>query len=447
MQKPLKIKELSKYISTILKKDPILGNVYVEGEVSNFSKSSTGHIYFSLKDDSAMIRCIIFKNMEAAKKCNLKDGDKIHVKGSITTYEAGSYYQILVKEVEEVGLGDIYREYEILKKKFYDEGLFDNLHKKDIPIFSKNIGVVTSPTGAAINDIIDTIKRRFPVANIILFPAAVQGSEAPEQLFYGLDYLDKREDIDVIIIGRGGGSFEDLNAFNDEILVRRIFDAKTPIISAVGHEIDNMLTDFVADKRAATPTAAGEIATPDMVELLNKLNNIESILENKIKSAFKDEYIYLEYADKEINFYNPQDRIKNMIMDLDSKKESMDLYYKKNYSNQVLYLNTLEEKLKRYNPKDKIKYLDLELDNNFYKIKSLFKNKIKFEYKNLDLLKGKLKILNSNYILNKGYAKIVQENNNINSIKNIKIKKDISIYMHDGKVNAKAINKEIFDDK
>lgn len=207
MAKPLTVSELSKYISNVMKRDPILSNVYLEGEVSNYKKSN-GHVYFSLKDKDSMIRCIIFRNMDLSKSCSLSDGMNIIVKGSIITYAAGSYYQILVKNIEMSGEGDIYKQYEILKQKLFDEGLFSDQYKKAIPKFPKSIGVVTSSTGAAIRDIIITIKRRYPICNITLYPAIVQGENAPSDIIKGLLYLDKKEDIDLIIFGRGGGSLK-----------------------------------------------------------------------------------------------------------------------------------------------------------------------------------------------------------------------------------------------
>lgn len=447
MAKPLKIKDLSKYISSILKKDPLLNNICVEGEVSNFMRSSTGHIYFSLKDENAMIRCIIFKNMDAAKNCFLKDGDKIIVRGSITTYDMGSYYQILVKEIEEDGVGDIYQQYEKLKNSLYKEGLFNDDLKKDIPKFCKNIGVVTSPTGAAVKDIIKTVKRRFPISNIIIYPSPVQGEEAPKYLYKALDYLDNRGDMDVIIIGRGGGSFEDLNAFNDETLVRRVYEANTPIISAVGHEIDNMLTDFVADMRAATPTAAGEIVTPDITELLQTFDSMEKTINNKIKLAFKDEYIYLEHLEKEIYYSNPKDKIVNMAKEIDNLKENLEFYYDRQFTKKENELNTLGEKLIRHNPKDKIGYLKKDLDNSYEKLNTSYKIFIKAQNFKIDTLKDKLKILNSDNILKKGYAKICQKDKFINSVESIDKNESINLYMHDGKIVADVIEKEIFDGK
>lgn len=445
MAKPLKIKELSKYISSVLKKDAILSNIYVQGEVSNFMKSSTGHIYFSLKDESAMIRCIIFKNMDIAKTCFLKDGDKVIVNGSITTYDMGSYYQILVKNIEEDGVGDIYQKYEKLKMKLYEEGLFDDDVKKDIPKFCKNIGVVTSPTGAAVKDIIKTVKRRFPISNIIIYPSPVQGDDAPKYLFKALDYLDSRGDMDVIIIGRGGGSFEDLNAFNDENLVRRIYEANTPIISAVGHEIDNMLTDYVADLRAPTPTAAGELVTPNISELLETFDSIEKTINNKIKSSFKDEYVYLEYLEKELHHYNPKDKIDSMVENLDKLEEKIFFYYDRQFTKKLNELNTLGEKLFRYNPEDKLKILNNNLDAYYEKLNSTYKIFIKSENYKIDNLRDKLKILNSDNILKKGYAKICQNTKFINSVKDIDDKQNISLYMKDGKLLANVIEKEIFD--
>ena len=276
-----KVKEVSKYISNVLRRDSFLSNISVEGEVSNFKKSG-GHSYFSIKDDEAMLKCVVFKTIPIAQSLNLTDGQKVVVTGTVMTYEKGSYYQILCKNVEEVGRGNLYEQFLALKEKLSKEGLFNSELKKPIPKFPKNIGVVTAKNGAAIRDILNTLRRRYRIANIYFYPAKVQGIGASDEIALGVKYLDSLDFIDTIIVGRGGGSFEDLNAFNDENLIRTIFNCKKPVISAVGHEIDTMLTDYVADKRAATPTAGAELSSVSMDEIKEFLNQAEKKLNKNI---------------------------------------------------------------------------------------------------------------------------------------------------------------------
>lgn len=336
-----KVKEISKYISNILRKDMILSNISVEGEVSNFKKSG-GHLYFSIKDDEAMLKCVVFKTIPISNTLNLTDGQKVVVKGSLTTYEKGSYYQILCKDVQEVGKGNLYEDFLKLKEKLFSEGLFDLEFKKKLKEYPKNIGVVTAINGAAIRDILNTLKRRYKIANIYIYPVKVQGIGASDEIRLGLEHLDKMN-LDVIIIGRGGGSFEDLNSFNDETLARSVFNAKTPIISAVGHEVDTMLTDFVADVRAATPTAGAELSAKSLDEIISNINLLEDRLNNKITDLISGEKVQLEYFLKELNYYSPIEKIGNFKRDLenlynslntnmknifDSNKRNLDFYFK-----------------------------------------------------------------------------------------------------------------------
>lgn len=256
-----------------------------------------------------MIKCVVFKSVPISNSLNLSDGQKVVVTGSVMTYEKGSYYQILCKNVEEVGKGNLFEQFLALKEKLSKEGLFDLENKKPIPRFPKNIGVVTARTGAAVRDIINTLHRRYRIANIYFYPSKVQGVGASEEISEGIRYLDSLEYIDTIIVGRGGGSFEDLNAFNDENLIRTIYNCKKPIISAVGHEVDTMLTDYVADKRAATPTAGAELSSISVDEIKEFLFQAESKLTKNISELISGEKIQFEHLKKELEYYNPANRI------------------------------------------------------------------------------------------------------------------------------------------
>ena len=253
---PISVKELNLYIKDLVDRDGFLNNVYVKGEISNLKKHYTGHWYFTLKDKDSLIKCVCFKSYTPNVKFDPEDGMQVVVLGTCAVYERDGIYQIYVKGMEQEGLGDLYQKFEELKEKLSKLGMFDEEHKKGIPMLPKSIGVVTSKTGSVIRDIINVTTRRFPSVNIKLYPAAVQGAGAAETICEGIDYFNKEKNVDVIIIARGGGSLEDLWPFNEEITAHAIYNSEIPIISAVGHETDFTIADFVADLRAPTPSAA-----------------------------------------------------------------------------------------------------------------------------------------------------------------------------------------------
>lgn len=265
--RPLEVSELNSYIKKLIADEPILGNVMVKGEVSNFKIHSSGNVYLSLKDKDSKVNCIILRR-NFAQDMVIKDGTKIIASGSVRVYERDGAYQLYINSVEVEGMGNLYYQYLQMKERLEKEGLFSPMHKKKIPRFPKVIGVITSPTGSVIRDIINVVSRRYPRVEIKLFPVLVQGERSEESLIRALDFFNRRDDIDTIIIGRGGGSLEELWSFNSEALARMIFDSKIPIISAVGHETDYTICDFVADLRAPTPSSAAELATPDLKDLL-----------------------------------------------------------------------------------------------------------------------------------------------------------------------------------
>jgi len=272
---PLTVKELNMYVKTLVDRDEFLNNVYVRGEISNFKKHYTGHLYFTLKDGESLIKCVMFKSYTQNIRFDPKDGMAVLILGTVAVYERDGIYQIYVKGMEPDGVGALHTAYEQLKEKLEAEGMFDEAHKKPIPMLPKSIGVVTSKTGAVIRDIINVTTRRLPNVNIKLFPAAVQGVGAAETIVNGIKYFNKTKSVDLIIIARGGGSLEDLWPFNEEITAKAIYESELPIISAVGHETDFTIADFVADLRAPTPSAAGELAVPDRNEILWKLQNMQ----------------------------------------------------------------------------------------------------------------------------------------------------------------------------
>ena len=306
MEKYLSVTTLTKYLKMKFDKDPYLERVYLTGQVSNFRKRPT-HQYFSLKDDRAVIQATIWSGIYQKLGFDLEEGMKINVIGRVQVYEPSGSYSIIIEKAEPDGVGALAIQFEQLKKKLSEEGLFQERFKQAIPQFAKRIGVVTSRSGAVIQDIITTVSRRFPGVEIVLYPTKVQGEGAAEEIARNIARANEREDLDVLIIGRGGGSIEDLWAFNEEIVVRSIFESRLPIISSVGHETDVTLADFVADKRAATPTAAAELATPvTKLDLLTYLKNQEKRMATAVQNTLSKKKESLRGLSQSVIFRQPE---------------------------------------------------------------------------------------------------------------------------------------------
>ena len=302
--KYLSVTALTRYIKFKIDNDAHLQEVYLKGEISNFKAHTRGHFYFTIKDENARISAIMFSYNASKIKFMPEDGMKVLVKGKISVFESTGNYQIYVEEMDEDGVGNLYVAFEQLKKKLGDEGLFDAKYKKPIPKIPMKVGIVTAPTGAAVKDILSTIKRRFPICKTILFPCLVQGELAKNDIVRKLDVADNYG-LDVIILGRGGGSIEDLWPFNEEVVARKVFNCKTPIISGVGHQIDFTICDFVADVRAETPTGAAERAVPILSDLLNEINNYEIRYTNAIKSILDNNKLRLKKLKESYVLKNP----------------------------------------------------------------------------------------------------------------------------------------------
>lgn len=346
----LKVSEVNNYIKRVFLNDMILSNLSIEGEISNFKHHYSGHMYFSLKDEKSKIKAVMFKSDNEKLKSKLKDGDKIVATGYMSIYEKEGDYQFYIRHIKDSGLGDLYKEFEKLKKKLEAEGLFNEDSKKSIPFMPKKVGVVTSSTGAAIKDIITVIQRRFPPCEILIYPTLVQGIQAPKEICEGLKYLDKRDDVDLIITGRGGGAMEELFAFNDEEVARTIYKLNTPIISAVGHETDFTIADFVADLRAPTPSAAAELSVPDMEHLIHKIENKYDRLEQLILRLLNDYNTEIKHLNKEIKYFSPINQLRQKKQEMDGIFK--DLYYRieKNLNNKRSILIDIKNKLNLLNP-------------------------------------------------------------------------------------------------
>ena len=321
--KTLTVSQLNNYIKKVLDSDFILKNACIKGEISNLKVHSSGHMYFSLKDDQSKINCIMFKTSAESLAFLPKNGDNVIIKGRVSVYQKDGTYQFYCEEIEKEGIGNLFIAFENLKNKLLKEGLFDEDHKKKIPRYSRKIGVVTSPTGAAIKDIINVAQRRNSKIEILLYPSLVQGENAPEQIIRGIKYLDSREDVDLIILARGGGSIEELWAFNDEKLAYEIYKCSKPIISGIGHETDFTIADFVSDKRASTPSAASEIAVFNLKELEGIIKEKQIKLHNRIQSEIQIENIKLRMLSQQLNSNSPLNFIANEYNRLDNIKQKL----------------------------------------------------------------------------------------------------------------------------
>ncbi|TCS91349.1 exodeoxyribonuclease VII large subunit [Keratinibaculum paraultunense] len=348
--KPLKVSEVNQYIKKVFLNDIILSSIKVEGEISNFKHHYSGHMYFSLKDEKSKLKCVMFRSDNQTVNFQLEDGLKVVITGYISVYEKEGNYQLYAKEIEKSGIGDLFIAFEEMKNKLEKEGLFDPINKKNIPSMPKKIGVVTSSTGAAIRDIITVIKRRYPIVDVLIYPVLVQGEQAACEICKGLSYLDERDDIDVIITGRGGGSMEELFAFNDEKVARTIFSMNKPVISAVGHETDFTIADFVADLRAPTPSVAAELATPELDKLNDNLKGKFNRLNKNFLYILNNNFIKLKYIKRGLIYYNPINQIKEKAQELDNIfKDLTNLIYNKINENKN-YVNNLYSKINYLNP-------------------------------------------------------------------------------------------------
>ena len=393
----LTVTALTKYIKYKFDHDHNLEEVLLEGEISNFKHNSRGHFYFTLKDENAAISVTMFSSFARLVKFEPKDGMKVFVKGNVTVYEPSGTYQINIKEMKSDGVGDLYLAFQKLKAELEKLGLFAVEHKKPLPLFPQCIGVITSPTGAAIKDIIHTVERRYPLTHIILYPAIVQGEDAKDNVVKQIELANEQGLCDVLIVGRGGGSIEDLWAFNERIVAEAIYDSRIPIISAVGHEIDFTIADFVADVRAATPTAAAELATPSIEMLKGNVAYYVDRMTKHMKQIIENAKLYVANMDRRLDSLNP----KSM---LEHKKRILTEYSKQ---------------------------LNLLIQRVFIEKKSEFK-----------YLEGKLTALNPLAIMDKGYSINSVDGVIITDVNQVKINDVLTTQMKNGRIKSKILEVE-----
>lgn len=396
--KTLSVGEVNNYIKKLVENDFILKNLNVKGEISNLKFHSSGHIYFSLKDENSKVNCIMFKNNAVNLDFRLEEGMKVEVKARLGVYHKEGTYQLYCENIKKAGIGELFEEFHKLKKELSEEGIFDEKYKRALPKFPKRIGIITARTGAAVRDIINVIQRRNKALDIILYPAKVQGENAADSIIEGIRYFNNEKSVDVIILGRGGGSIEELWAFNNRELAYEIFNSRIPTVSAVGHEVDFTISDFVSDMRAPTPSAAGELVSPSLQEMINDLLNKKEFLHRAIDRRFLNAKRYVDLLYKGLKGNNPTHIIEKRIKEV----------------------NTLEEKL------------------NF-----LGKRKIDKAKDELIALNSILQTLNPLNTLGRGYSVIMdKEDKVINKVSELKKNDMVKVIMKDGSVNIdiKIIN-------
>ncbi len=342
--------ELNSYIKDLFEIDYRLQDVEVSGEISNFSQARSGHLYFTLKDEKAQLRCVMWRSATERLRFTPKDGDAVVAGGRVSVYEASGVYQLYAERLEPAGRGNLALAFERLKELLADEGLFDPAHKKPIPTFPNKIGIVTSADAAALRDILNVLRRRYPLVQVLIAPTLVQGEQAPAQIVRALQWLDGRSDLDTILIARGGGSIEDLWAFNDERVARAVFAAQHPIISGVGHETDFTITDFVADLRAPTPSAAAELAVPDREELYPLVQGLQNALAADIKSRIQEARWEVQSLVQQIALHNPQRGLDGNRQRVDMLVNRLDQSMERRLTRGRNRLALLEARLTAVNP-------------------------------------------------------------------------------------------------
>ena len=438
MEKYLSVTTLTKYLKMKFDKDPYLERVYLTGQVSNFRKRPT-HQYFSLKDDHAVIQATIWSGIYQKLGFDLEEGMKINVIGRVQVYEPSGSYSIIIEKAEPDGVGALAIQFEQLKKKLTEEGLFQERFKQPLPQFSKRIGVVTSRSGAVIRDIITTVSRRFPGVDILLYPTKVQGDGAAEEIARNIARANQREDLDVLIIGRGGGSIEDLWAFNEEIVVRAIFESRLPIISSVGHETDVTLADFVADRRAATPTAAAELTTPvTKLDVLAHLQNQEKRMATAVQNVLSKKQEALKKCSQSVIFRQPERLYDGYLQRLDQLQLRLKQSLRTRISDSKQVVQARTHQLVQLSPVPKIQ----RYQDRLAQLNKLLRSQMALVYDakvaEVKRLSEALLMLDTSRIVARGYAIVKKEESVVDSVESLKKKDQVTLLMRDGQVELEV---------
>lgn len=435
----ISVSTLNKYLKMKFDKDPYLEKVYLTGQVSNFRKRPS-HQYFSLKDESSVIQATIWAGVYKSLGFDLEEGMKINVVGKIQVYQPSGQYSIIIEKAEPDGVGVLAVQFEQLKKKLQEEGLFDDRYKKQIPFFPQKIGVITSQSGAVIRDIITTVDRRFPGRSILLFPTKVQGEGASDEISRNIALANQRDDLDLLIVGRGGGSIEDLWAFNEEKTVRAIFESKLPVISSVGHETDTTLSDFVADKRAATPTAAAELATPvSRLDLLNYFKESQVRLSRAFGKEISSKKVAFEHLSQSVIFRQPDRLYEGHLRKVDDLRSNLFRSFEAKLKTESSLFQTLRQGLLALSPINQIQVLEEKrvfLEKNLI---SEMNHLLELKKSRLENLSDALLYMDISRIVKRGFGLVRNDQGElVTSVRGLESGQLLNIELSDGKVNVEV---------
>lgn len=399
------VSRLNREVRTVLESGfPLL---WIEAELSNFARPTSGHWYFTLKDEAAQVKAAMFRNKNMLVRLTPKEGMQVLVRARISLYEARGDYQLIVEHMEEAGEGELRRRFEALKQKLASEGLFDADQKQALPEHIRRVGIVTSSSGAAIHDIITTLQRRFPMETIILYPTAVQGKGAEQEIAAAIKIANQRNEVDVLIVGRGGGSLEDLWAFNEEVVARAIYASTIPVVSAVGHEVDFTIADFVADVRAATPTAAAELVSSDRYQWLHKLQQLQQRLGYLMQQQLRQGQQQLHWVRQRLK--HPGERVQQMMLRLDELEQRRQLALQHALQHRQNQLHTLQARLQQHNPLRHVQRLLQQNQNFSQRIQSSMQYTLKNRQQQLQHLMHTLDAVSPLNTLKRGYAIVTTE--------------------------------------
>ncbi len=438
MPKVYSVGQINRYIKNMFTQDFVLSRISVSGEVSNCKYHNSGHIYFSLKDETGTLSCIMFASARTGLAFRLSDGQQVVVDGSINVYERDGKYQLYASSIRLAGEGLLYEKYLALKQELEEMGMFAPEYKQPIPKFVSRLGVVTASTGAAVRDIINVSRRRSPGIQIVLYPAKVQGEGAAESVAEGLRMLDQ-QDLDVIIVGRGGGSIEDLWAFNEEVVARAIFDCRTPVISAVGHETDTTIADFVADLRAPTPSAAAELAVPDTGEIMEKLASQRLEFDRRIRTSLAKERTKLDQMRLRLNYVSPVQRLRDDRQRLSDLAEAYENGINRKIEGKKTALALYAEKLRNVSPVQHIGEVRQRLSGMRETLRNGINRKVEGKRAALALYTEKMNNVSPLEKLTQGYACVTDEKTGrVYSVRQVEPEDSLCIYVSDGSIEARV---------
>lgn len=433
----LTVTALTKYLKRKLEMDRHLTNVWMKGEISNFNHHSRGHMYLTLKDEGARIQSVMFAGNNRSLAFQPENGMNVLVKGQVSIFERYGQYQLYIREMEPDGLGSLFAAFEQLKKKLDKAGYFSPVHKKQIPIYPNHIGVVTSPTGAAIRDIITTLKRRYPYTKVTIFPVTVQGEQAAPSIVSGIQKAHERRDIDVLIVGRGGGSLEDLWAFNEEEVAKAIFNAKIPIISAVGHETDTTISDFVADLRAPTPTSAAELAVPNFLDVQHQIDQYSNRIQRVLMGTIQQKEQQIRQFDQSYLFRYPDQLTRQKEQHLDQLHMRIKHAFQNTLHQSKRLFSDLLRQLNQVHPEVQLKDHLFHFKQIINQMETAMKQRVKHEERSFTSLLDKLTLLNPLEVMKRGFAIPYNQNNEfVTSVQYVHPDDDVFVDVQDGTLHC-----------